>query len=172
MSSETKRPFTLNPSARQVALLVAVLLAIAGASIWLMQRSLATRARAATVDPSRAGHGQGLFMQSCASCHGASAQGLPRQGVDLRHSRFVNRQTDAQLLKFLRTGRTPDDKATVLGLPMPPRGGNAHLNDEDLADNVAFLRHVQKESSASAAAAPATRPAYTAISPASAVPGQ
>jgi len=161
MDADTARSLRRNPLARQAALLAAVVLTVAAISGWLMQHSISSNAREATIDPQRAGHGHDLFVQTCASCHGKSAQGLPHQGVDLRQSQFVAQRTDNALLKFLRTGRTPEDKATVLGLPMPPRGGNASLSDDNLADIVAFLRQVQK---ARATAAPTTQPGYTTVS--------
>ena len=34
-------------------------------------------------------NGRSLFAQTCTSCHGAKAQGLPHQGVDLRVSKFI-----------------------------------------------------------------------------------
>ena len=155
-----------SPLARQAATLVAVIVVVVVGSVWLIQRSMMSTAQAATIDPQRAGHGQDLFVQTCASCHGKSAQGLPHQGADLRHSTFVSKQPDAALLKFLRTGRTPDDKQTVLGLPMPPRGGNASLSDDNLADIVAFLRQVQRETPGASPAT--TQPTYSTLSRAAA----
>ena len=91
-------------------------------------------------------NGRSLFSQTCTSCHGAQAQGLPHQGVDLRVSRFIAELDDSQLVKFLKTGRQPRDPRSARGLLMPPRGGNPSLVDMELTDIVAFLRQVQKES--------------------------
>jgi len=90
-------------------------------------------------------NGRSLFGQTCTSCHGAHAQGLPHQGVDLRVSKFIAELDDSQLVKFLKTGRQPKDPKSVRGLLMPPRGGNPSLVDMELTDIVAFLRVVQKE---------------------------
>jgi cytochrome c5 len=110
-------------------------------------------------DPSK---GQVLFMQSCTSCHGQSAQGLPHMGVSLRDSRFVAKETDRKLVAFLKTGRKPTDPKNTTGLLMPPRGGNVGLDDDSLADIVAFLRQVQKqhgeENAAAELSAPTSRP--------------
>jgi cytochrome c5 len=89
--------------------------------------------------------GQVLFMQSCASCHGQSAQGLPRMGVNLRKSSFVASTNNLRLIAFLKIGRSPMDAKNTTGVPMPPRGGNLALDEESLADIVAFLRQVQQQ---------------------------
>jgi mono/diheme cytochrome c family protein len=92
-------------------------------------------------DPDR---GRQLFMSTCASCHGASAQGLPHQGVNLRVSKFIAGRDDDQLMSFIRNGRKPEDPATVEGLQMPARGGNPQLDDESLRDIISYLRLIQK----------------------------
>lgn len=89
--------------------------------------------------------GQQLFMQNCSSCHGVDAAGMPRQGANLRESPFLRRLDDGQVVSFLRVGRRPGERDTVLNLTMPPRGGNASLEDAELADIVAYLRLVQKQ---------------------------
>jgi mono/diheme cytochrome c family protein len=91
-----------------------------------------------------ADRGRQLFMSTCASCHGAAAQGLPHQGVNLRMSKFVAAKDDDQLVNFIRNGRKPEDPSTVEGLPMPARGGNPQLDDESLRDIVSYLRVIQK----------------------------
>lgn len=88
--------------------------------------------------------GKQLFMQNCSSCHAADASGMPKQGANLRDSVFVAKRSDAQLVSFLRVGRNPGDRDSVLGLTMPPRGGNANLEDDELADIVAYLRLVKR----------------------------
>ena len=102
---------------------------------------------------SDAAFGQVLYAANCTACHGARAHGVPRQGVNLRESKFIAEHTDAQLVAFLRQGRAPADPSTVMGMLMPPRGGNRTLDDPALADVVAFLREVQEEHRQEAAAA-------------------
>jgi hypothetical protein len=80
---------------------------------------------------------------------------MPRQGVDLRASKFVAEHSDEQLVAFLRQGRTPADPTSLVGMLMPPRGGNRTLDDPALADIVAFLREVQAEARQEAAGAAA-----------------
>ena len=127
---------------RDAALLGLVMLGMSILYVIFADRSAAPQARASAPDASQ---GQQLYVQSCASCHGLSGQGMPRQGADLRNSRFVSRASDAALLAFLRSGRMQDDPARVMKLIMPPRGGNASLRDEHLSDIVAYLRTVQQE---------------------------
>ncbi len=109
----------------------------------------ATSALAAASDSSTSGadpsKGQVLFMQTCTSCHGQQAQGLPHMGVNLRESKFVATTNDRKLVAFLKSGRKPTDAKNITGLLMPPRGGNVSLDENSLADIVAFLRQVQKE---------------------------
>jgi cytochrome c5 len=107
-------------------------------------------------------NGKWLFNQTCTSCHGSQAQGLPHQGVDLRVSKFVSALSDTQLVEFLKTGRQPKDPKSQRGLLMPPRGGNTSLIDPELHDIVAFLREVQKPMQSPAKSA-ATRPALTSV---------
>jgi mono/diheme cytochrome c family protein len=107
-----------------------------------------------------ADHGRQLFMTTCASCHGAAAQGLPHQGASLRTSRFIATKNDDALVDFIRHGRKPGDANSVEGLVMPPRGGNPLLDDDALRDIVAYLRVVQGGNARTAAA-----PAGPALAP-------
>jgi mono/diheme cytochrome c family protein len=88
-------------------------------------------------------YGRELFLHSCASCHGTSAQGLPRQGATLRASRFIADLNDEDLLAFLQTGRKPQDPQNASRVQMPPRG-NPSLDDSQLRRVIGFLRHVQE----------------------------
>jgi cytochrome c5 len=90
-------------------------------------------------------YGHALYAQSCIACHGASGQGMPRQGVELRKSRFVASQSDENLIAFLRAGRPVNDPANISKLLMPPRGGDATLSDKGLRHVVAFLRQLQQD---------------------------
>lgn len=100
-------------------------------------------------------NGKALFSHTCTSCHGAQAQGLPHQGVDLRHSKFVSELSDSQLASFLKVGRQPKDPKSQRGMLMPALGGNPSLIDLELVDIVAYLRQVQKQTTGS--------PAYTSV---------
>ena len=99
----------------------------------------------AAIDPSldaelELDSGRQLFLATCAACHGASGQGMPNQGPDLRPSQFIARTPDADLVAFIAKGRTPGEPGSTTGLPMPPRGGNAALSDRDLGLVVKYMR--------------------------------
>ena len=84
--------------------------------------------------------GKDLFLGTCASCHGPDAKGLPGLGKDMTTSEFIRKQSDAQLLEFIKKGRPATDPANTTGVDMPPKGGNPALTDQDLADIIAFIR--------------------------------
>jgi disulfide bond formation protein DsbB len=123
-------------------------LAMPRASIPPGALSAAEGALASAADAGNAEKGQVLYMQTCTSCHGQKAQGLPHMGLNLRDSKFVAQQNDTKLVAFLKQGRKPTDPKNSTGLLMPPRGGNPQLDDDALGDIVAFLRAVQREEQA------------------------
>jgi disulfide bond formation protein DsbB len=84
--------------------------------------------------------GRALFRGTCATCHGANGEGMPRLGKDLRADAFVRGRSDAQLVEFLKEGRPANHPENLTRVDMPPRGGNPALTDEDLAAIVAYLR--------------------------------
>lgn len=84
--------------------------------------------------------GQEVFAGTCATCHGPDGKGITGLGKDFTTSQFVADSTDAELVAFLEVGRLADDPANTTGVAMPPKGGNPSLDDEDLADVVAFVR--------------------------------
>jgi mono/diheme cytochrome c family protein len=92
--------------------------------------------------------GREVFVQTCATCHGFQAQGLPHQGAALRTSSFVASKSDKDLIAFIRKGRLAKDPANKSGAAMPPSGNNPALSDARLADVVTYLRQVQEEAKA------------------------
>ncbi len=88
--------------------------------------------------------GETLFQQSCSSCHGPDAKGLPGLGKDMTTSVFIQGQSDQELLAFIKTGRSSSDPANTTGVDMPPKGGNPALSDTQLLDIIAFIHSVQK----------------------------
>ncbi|MGH9464959.1 MAG: c-type cytochrome [Thermoanaerobaculia bacterium] len=84
--------------------------------------------------------GLALFRGTCAACHGANGEGMPRLGKDLRAGAFVRGRSDAQLVEFLKEGRPATHPDNLTRVDMPPRGGNPALTDEDLAAIVVYLR--------------------------------
>lgn len=98
-----------------------------------------------SLQPASATRGKMRYMESCTTCHGPAGGGMPRQGANLRVSRFVAKHDNIDLAKFLKRGRPMGDPQTIMNLTMPPKGGNPNLNDQHLVDIAEFLRKVQKE---------------------------
>ena len=90
-----------------------------------------------------AAEGHELFKGTCAICHGPKGEGMPGLGRRLSDNAFTKSSSDADLVEFLRRGRSADDPLNERGVDMPPRGGNPSLTDADLALIVAYLRSLQ-----------------------------
>jgi disulfide bond formation protein DsbB len=84
--------------------------------------------------------GTKVFQTTCATCHGADANGLPKLGKGLRNNAYVAERSDEEMLAFLKTGRPASDPLNTTGVDMPPRGGNPALTDQDLLNVVAYVR--------------------------------
>jgi len=84
--------------------------------------------------------GANLYQQTCANCHGPDGKGLPNLGKDLTTSEFVQSQSDQAVLAFVKQGRLSNDPGTTTGVPMPPKGGNPALTDEQILEIIAFIR--------------------------------
>lgn len=80
------------------------------------------------------------FLRACALCHAADGSGAGNLGNSLLDNEFIRTMSDAELVAFLKAGRSPSDPANESGMPMPPRGGDPRLTDDDLAGIVLFLR--------------------------------
>ncbi|MEP6989234.1 MAG: cytochrome c [Chloroflexota bacterium] len=91
-------------------------------------------------DPAAVSAGKTVFMSVCATCHGVKATGIKGLGKPLIGSVFFNGHTDAELLKFVQTGRPVTDPLNTTGVPMPARGGRPTLTDTDLANVIAYIR--------------------------------
>ena len=123
------------------------------------RESAASMAISATPLPLRvagkanAAAGERRYLQTCSMCHGAGGLGQPHMGANLRDSRFIREQSDEALVTFVKTGRPPGDTKSVLGLSMPPMGGNPTLDEGQIRDIVAYLRNVQSQARAQGAEA-------------------
>ncbi len=84
--------------------------------------------------------GHRLFNRTCAVCHGPGGRGSPRLGKSLIDNAFSKDLSDAELVEFLREGRSAGDPLNERGVDMPPKGGNPALTDADLASIVVYLR--------------------------------
>jgi mono/diheme cytochrome c family protein len=88
-------------------------------------------------------HGRALYANSCASCHGHDAMGVGGVGRSLLDSWYIAALNDEELRAFIRRGRPVDHPENTMGMPMPAKGGDDSLGDDDLASIVAYLRGVQ-----------------------------
>jgi mono/diheme cytochrome c family protein len=88
-------------------------------------------------DPTR---GATLYAQNCATCHGAGLEG----GIGAvlnpieKLPGIANSLDPAFLIEIITNGRTPqtgDPKQT----PMPAKGGNTKLTDQDVRDLAAYI---------------------------------
>lgn len=84
--------------------------------------------------------GKQLYMQSCSACHGADAKGMPNLGKDMTGSEFIKGLTDDELLEFIKKGRAVDDPLNTTRVPMPPKGGNPGLKDDQLREIIGYIR--------------------------------
>lgn len=88
-------------------------------------------------------HGRDLFVDACSACHRPDGTGVPGLGKDLTKSWFVASLNDAELVKFVETGRPATDPENTTKVPMLPKGGRADLSREDVRSIVTFVRGLQ-----------------------------
>ncbi|MDH3216437.1 MAG: cytochrome c [Candidatus Krumholzibacteria bacterium] len=102
-----------------------------------------TTAETAEVPRGDAGKGTALFVSYCSACHGADAKGLKGLGRDLTQNEWVQSLSDAEFLEYVNTGRGVDDPRNTSGIPMPPKGGNPALTDQEIMHIIAHVRTLQ-----------------------------
>jgi mono/diheme cytochrome c family protein len=88
--------------------------------------------------------GKAKFDNSCVSCHGPDAKGLPNLGRDLTTSEFFKTTPDLDLVAFVTQGRPTSDPANTTGVDMPPKGGNPALSEQDIKDIISYLRTLEE----------------------------
>lgn len=91
-----------------------------------------------------AAHGEELFVATCLACHGEGGIGIEGLGKDMTTSVFISGLSDAELLAFLKIGRSTSDPENTTGVDMAPKGGNPSLDDADLMDIIAYMRTLEK----------------------------
>lgn len=101
-----------------------------------------TAAAPASTNPAE--KGKELFGQTCASCHGMNGQGVPHLGADLQTNKHVAKSTDAQLESLIEHGVPATSPLNTSHVPMPPKGANPSLNQQDIHDIVLYIRELQK----------------------------
>jgi len=88
--------------------------------------------------------GAETYKASCLACHGEDGVGIEGLGKDMTTSEFIYGKTDVELVAFIKVGRPNDDPLNTTGVPMPAKGGNPSLTDQDLFNVVAYMRSIQK----------------------------
>ncbi len=83
--------------------------------------------------------GADLFQKNCAVCHGKDARGMPSLGKDLVDSALVKSDSDQELLAFIKQGRPANDPENTTGVPMPAKGGNPGLTDDQILAIIQYL---------------------------------
>jgi len=102
--------------------------------------SPSSNASGATTLPGDPAKGATLFAQNCATCHGANLEGgigAVLNPID-KLPGIANPLDPTFLIDIITNGRTPqagDPKQT----PMPAKGGNTKLTDQDVKDMAAFI---------------------------------
>ena len=88
--------------------------------------------------------GETEYQKTCSACHGADAMGVENLGRTLIGSQFVTERTDAELLEYVKVGRTVDDPLNETGIAMPPKGGNPALTDDQINAIIAYIRTINE----------------------------
>ena len=87
--------------------------------------------------------GAPLYRAVCATCHGADLAGVAGLGRSLVPSSFIADQSHDDLVTFIIEGRPIGHPDNITGVAMLPRGGNPSLNDQDIANIVAYIKAQQ-----------------------------
>jgi disulfide bond formation protein DsbB len=88
--------------------------------------------------------GKTQYDSVCIACHGPDATGVVNLGKDLTTSEFTRGLSDAEMVEFVKMGRSVSDPANTTGVDMPPKGGSPALSDQNIFDIVAYLRTIEK----------------------------
>ncbi|MDJ0952901.1 MAG: cytochrome c [Acidimicrobiia bacterium] len=92
------------------------------------------------VGPGDPANGEAIFSSTCVACHGERGVGIAGLGKPMPGSEFITGLSDGELIAFLKEGRGPSHPDNTTGVDMPAKGGNPSLDDQDLADVVAYMR--------------------------------
>ncbi len=92
---------------------------------------------AATASAADLAAGKRVYDHTCAACHGLTGLGAFPSMPDLRKKGGVLAQPDSVLLDRIEHGY----KGPGSQMAMPPKGGNASLTRNDLANALAWMHH-------------------------------
>ena len=65
---------------------------------------------------------------------------MPGLGKDMTTSAFIKGKSDAEMVEFIKRGRTADDPLNTTGVAMPAKGANVNLTDADILAIVEYIR--------------------------------
>jgi disulfide bond formation protein DsbB/mono/diheme cytochrome c family protein len=142
--SRSERMKTILPVLTIIGIVVAAFLS-AGISVRSASANSTTvNARATAIAPPTpdslvTARGKVLFDESCAACHGLRGEGTA-SGRPLTDSSLVKTGSQAELLEFIRLGRTANDPHNTTGQAMPAGGGRADASDQDVTAIIAYIR--------------------------------
>jgi mono/diheme cytochrome c family protein len=104
-----------------------------GAGILMVSATMffAFSAQAGDVD-----NGKAVYEGTCIFCHGENGKGEIPGTPDFTKASGPLSQDDATLIAHITDGFESPGSA----MPMPAKGGNEELSDEDVADVLAYLR--------------------------------
>ena len=86
--------------------------------------------------------GKELYKENCSMCHGENGLGVEGLGKDLLNSDFVKNSSDSVLLQFITNGRSAEDSFNTTGIPMPPKGGNEELTNQEILKIIGYIRYL------------------------------
>jgi len=89
--------------------------------------------------------GRTQFSRTCTACHGTDARGVPNLGPSLIGNTFTRDSTDAALRMLIINGRSVSDPMNKTGQPMPAKGGNPALTNQEVSALIAFLRSLNRD---------------------------
>ncbi len=91
----------------------------------------------AGADGSRFAKGKEIYQGTCIACHGANGKGEIPGTPNFTKADGVLRQSDDVLIEHITDGY----ESPGADMPMPPKGGNEDLTDEDIKAVLAYIRH-------------------------------
>lgn len=120
--------------------------------------------KTANVAAGDAANGKKWFGMSCVTCHGPTGDGITGAAPSLRGSEFLKSADVTAVASLIRNGRAATDPANKTGKVMPAKGGNPFLDEEKIADLVAFVMALDSQTTDSGPVASPTEPQdFTAL---------
>ena len=91
----------------------------------------------AGTDDSSFAKGKEVYQGTCIACHGTNGKGQIPGAPNFTKADGVLSQGDDVLIEHITDGY----ESPGADMPMPPKGGNEDLTDEDIIAVLAYIRH-------------------------------